>query len=574
MAGKSFRSQSFAINRGSSRRTMSTSTTSGRLSQFRVFRRDRVLALLCILLVPCIGLPPVIAQDSSAIEKTPTRRQPLWPRFPAGSGVPVLIAPTDSGTDTDDVELLPPDEEDESLPIDPVRPNGTVTPPTLPDPIDDYTTYRITPGSGLTTRDAAAVRLAISADALDMIFQKEQLTRGEVNDCILGARVHGQQSTETKSHLELVPDEMQATFEVVLDGLTSAETFGATNIAGIVSSSDSRFEMRKRFSFDGRQFRTSSPAATVWPNQTNHAAVPLRGNVPVLRRIIGSLAYNEAERRRPAAQQITAYRVTEDASSKFNSRVDDALGKLQADWAGKVIPLAERHLPALDFPIARTTATHAIFALPSPWARANEDLLGADWVERGDSISFAVHESALRAGIERLNLGGFEIGPGDYDNAIRKFAPGVVDGSPPSFLGQTGSLVLDEDEPAYVTFRDGKLNAVLNAAIKTPVGQLPTQRITMPWTFAADDQSVYCDPGPATVEPINGDTNPLMAAVRPFIVAQLAQELLPLRMPREVTLPTQSGDQKFRLRFQDLRCRNGWLVLGWQVIPDESDESK
>lgn len=429
----------------------------------------------------------------------------------------------------------------------------------------NYQSFKISPGSGLRTEDAAAVRLAISADLLRKVFSRTTSQCGDVNDCILGARVTGQQQTQTSTELVLVPNTAAAAFEVVLSGVTNANTFGATEIAGIVSSTNSRFEMRKPFSFDGQQFRTSTPGATVWPDQHNHAAVPLRGNVPILRRVIGAIAYNEAERRRPASQRITAYRVTEDASGQFNTRVDEALGKLQGEWTGKVIPLVKEHLPSIDYPLARSTADHAIFALPSPWATADRDPLDESWVERGGAVSFAVHESALKAGIERLALGGFDVGPGDYDRAIRQFAPGVVDGPIPKFDAQTGSLVLDTDDPAHVEFRDGQFRVILNAKIKTPIGELPTQKITMPWTFAADSEWFYSDPGEPTVEPATTESSPMMGLVRPIIVAQLKKELLPLKMPRTITLPTQGSEAEIKLHLKDLKCRDGWLVIGWDA---------
>lgn len=431
----------------------------------------------------------------------------------------------------------------------------------------DYEARKITPGSGSRGEEAAAVRLAISGDLLKDVFRRTNCETGGVDDFILGAKVTGEQQTKTTTELVLVPSTGQAAFEVVLSGVTNSETFGATAIAGVVSSSNNRFEMRKPFSFDGRTIRTSTPAATVWPQQTNRAAVPLRGNIPVLRRVIGSIAYREAERRKPASQRITAYRVTEDASGQFNTRVDEALAELQSGWSDKLIPLAKKHLPNIDLPIARTTATHAIFSLPSPWARANEDPLAGDWVERGDSISFAVHESALLAGIERLNLGGLTVAPGDYDRAIRQFAPGVVDGDAPVFAAQTGSLVLDETNPAYVKFRNGEFTVVMNARIKTPVGELPMQKITMPWTFAADETSVFVDPGTPTVESASDESSPMMAIVRPIIVSQLQQELISLRMPRAITVPGKDDADDIRLLFQDVKCRDGWLVLGWQAFP-------
>ena len=397
------------------------------------------------------------------------------------------------------------------------------------------------------------------------MFRQTASNCGDVNDCILGAKVTGTQKTDTTTELLLMPDPAKASFEVVLSGETNSETFGAQSIAGVISSSNNRFQMIKPFSFDGRQFCTSTPSAVVWPNQTNQVAVPLRGNVPVLRRVIGAMAFREAERRKPAAQRITAYRVTNDASGTFNRRVDEALQRLQERWVNEVIPLAKKHLPNLDLPLARSTSTHAVFSLPSPWAQADSDPLDVAWVNRGSAVSFAVHQSALRAGIERLSIGGQEVGAGGYDEAIRQFAPGIVFGEKPTFSGRTGTLVLDEDEPAYVEFRDGRFVVVMNARIKTPVGELPAQRITMPWTFSADRDYVYVDPEKPTVEAADSESDGMMDVARPFIVQQLERELVQIRLPRTKTLPIGDG-KSVTLRFQDLRCRDGWLLLGWEAV--------
>lgn len=437
--------------------------------------------------------------------------------------------------------------------------------PTWPS-IENYETLRVSP-DGSSDEATASVRLAISETLLQRVFKKDTSRFGDVNDCILGARVTGQQQTNTQTTLRLVPDNSKASFEIVLAGVTQSETFGATSIAGVVSSTNSRFEMVKPFSFDGQTITTASPGATVWPQQTNKAAVALRGNVPILGRVIGAYAYREAERRRPRSEQITANRVTNDAAGQFNQRVDNALSQLQSDWTNKVVGTVRKYLPTIDTPLARTTSSHAVFSLPSPWANATAETLPEGWESFGDGVSFAVHESAMNAGVDRLSLGGFEIAAGDWDSAVRRFLPGIIESAIPTFGAQTGSLVLDENEPAEVQLLNGQVRVILNARIKTPLGELPAQRITMPWRFSSDDDSIYATPDEPLVEPIGEDTNPMMAAVRPFLKTQLETELLPLKFPRRFTQPIGQGEEAktATVTFNTLTARNGWMVIGLNI---------
>lgn len=535
-------------------------------------RRFSTSAVSAAVIVVWISSFAAVGQSEAQWQRRGYAFQPR-PQVAQSLPAPVLPPPSyfSDGVPLDGVLL-------ESVPFD----NGVIMPqppasvaPILPS-IDQYQTWRVPSASPSFSfmsdaEKSSAVRIAISSPLLSAIFRRASSQSGPVDDCVLGAKVTGQQQTQTRTALRLVPNANKAAFEIVLSGRTLSDTFGATSIAGIVSSTNSQFEMTKPFSFDGQQFMTSTPGAVVWPQQTNKAAVALRGNVPILRRVIGSFAYQEAERRRPQSEQITAKRVTQDASGRFNGRVDEALEKLQSDWSNKVVATAAKYLPNLDFPTARTTSDHAIFTLPSPWAAAENDQLPAAWTTTGNAISFAVHESALLAGIERLQLGGFTIGPGDWDQAVRNVLPNIVDGGEPIFGAQTGALVLSQNNPARVKFRDNQVVVVLTAKVSTPVGELPPQRITLPWTVRIADTTVYAEPGEPVVEAATSDDNAMMAMVRAFMVTQLKTEVLPLKFPRSITRPLGADNdaKSVTATFASMVSEDGWLRLGWDATVSE-----
>ena len=416
------------------------------------------------------------------------------------------------------------------------------------------------------------VRLSLGADLLGRLFRDERQRSGAVSDQVLGASVVGSQRTQTRTSLRLKPCAEAALFEVVLEGRTVTETTGSTSVAAVAGRGDHRFEMVKPVRFDGDRVTTASPSAVVWPRLSNMAAVPLRGNVPVVRRMVGRAAFAEAERRRPAAERIAAGRVTESAAGAFNAAVDVGLAKLQAAWDGKALAVLERGLPEASRPTASTTAEALTLKLPTPNAEAAEP--PAAWDGRG-GVSLAVHESAVVAALGRLDLGGREVEPGGWDALVGRLMPKSRTARRPSAESSSlGTLRLADDEPVSVRFDGGLAEVTLRAAVDSPLGLSPVQRITIPWAVSADESSVYLEPRQPRVEAdgAEGDGTGsgaigdalapgLMDKVRDIVEAKVAEEMRPVRLPRSASVPL--GDRELTLRLADVRLRDGWLVVSW-----------
>ena len=366
-----------------------------------------------------------------------------------------------------------------------------------------------------------------------------------------------------------------ASFAVVLEGRTLNETTAGTPVAAIASRGDHRFEMTKAFRFDGDRVQTSTPSAVVWPRQTNLAAVPLRGRIPVVARVIGRIAYEEAERRRPAAERIAADRVTRAAAQNFNTAVDEALSRLQTVWDDKLLTVLERALPEAKRPTASTSATHVTLKLPTP--NAEQADLPADWADAGDGMSLAVHESAVMAALKMLDLGGREVPRGDWDGLVGRLMPNSRTADRPvdedGAAATLGTLILADEDPVDVSFAGGRATIVLRAKVQSPLGTSPIQRITIPWTVSADASTVYIEPGQPSVEAdgfeddgdsFGGATAPgLMDRVRGLVEMKVAEEMRPIELARSADVPV--SERTMTARVANVRLRDGWLVISWDA---------
>lgn len=116
--------------------------------------------------------------------------------------------------------------------------------------------------------------------------------------------------------------------ELQLRGRTRNQTENRTQQAVILSTGEHYFLLSKLVRFDGTELTTRSPAAFLFPHQVNRGAVTSGSMVPVLGRMADQMALSVAEQHRPAAERLTAERITRQVVPQFNQSVDQRLTEL------------------------------------------------------------------------------------------------------------------------------------------------------------------------------------------------------------------------------------------------------
>ena len=259
------------------------------------------------------------------------------------------------------------------------------------------------------------IHVAVSQKFLDELIRVESQEAGPVRDCILGAQVIGSQQTETSLHVRLIPNDNQAELEFQLSGTTRNSTENRTPQAVIQSEGMHRFEVSKSVQFDGNRIQTRSPSAVMFPRQQNNAALTPASAIPILGPLVSEYALGVAEQRRPAAERITAERITGQVVPKFNDAIDKRLASLNTQWL-EVLP---KQLPQFGIitPTTRVQTTDQQMTVSFAWdavlncpeyvpPAGNEDVAG---------LRLAVHSEAVNVWLASLPLGGLEIPVNDLD---------------------------------------------------------------------------------------------------------------------------------------------------------------
>src|SRR5690606_4783826 len=172
---------------------------------------------------------------------------------------------------------------------------------------------------------SGSVRVIIPEAFLNRLLARSDTDTGPVVDNILGANVTGSQNTNTTLSVDVTECPQLARMQLQLTGTTQNQTIGVTPQAAVRSRGAHEFRLTKQVDFDGLTFATRSPAAWVTPRLTNEGAATRRTGVPLLGPLSNQIALTEAERRRPAAEQVITRRLTDQGAPRFNQEVDQQL---------------------------------------------------------------------------------------------------------------------------------------------------------------------------------------------------------------------------------------------------------
>jgi hypothetical protein len=224
----------------------------------------------------------------------------------------------------------------------PAGQSDTAWPPAVsaPQPVTAYYPPATLEDAGpLLQQVPGSVRAIVPEVFLNRLLARSETDTGPVVDNILGANVTGSQYTNTTVTVDVLRCAQLARMELQLNGTTVNQTIGVTPQAAVRSRGTHDFRLTKQVDFDGLQFSTRSPAAWVTPRLNNEgAATPLTG-VPLLGPLANQIALNEAQRRRPAAEQVITRRLTDQVAPRFNQEVDQQLSDANVHL--------QRHVPTL-----------------------------------------------------------------------------------------------------------------------------------------------------------------------------------------------------------------------------------
>jgi hypothetical protein len=487
--------------------------------------------------------PQVAPAEPTLADPAGTPKAPLSdaPRFTA-PGVPTLKTP--------------------ALPLQPAIPPASIRP--LPQSLTPALIRPQTPTTpppqtitSLRPDGSPCLLIDVTTAYLNRLVSTPRQDAGPVSDTILGARVQGEQTTQSAVWIRTLPCSELARLDVNLGGQSCTRTTAVTPQAAIDMSGRQKFDLHKSVEFDGARFITRTPATQLDVCQQNLRARTGASQIPVVNSIAETIALNQAELRQPLARQEAARRVTNRVVPPFNQAIDDRLAAAN-DWLTNLSTTA---------PNAYTFLTTAHWS--STETGVNGQLLASAPVEtaappiRGGA-TVRLHESFGPSLSTALSLNGREISVDRIRNWIGVFGADVSghsEGSVPTLpAASNASLRLADDRPLSFLFRDNELRIVFRASIRAGEEvELPVHRVMVGYSIRPSGDSFELQPLPVSVEAEAGQSV-VSTAVEQVIRTQIESRLQPITITADIIPPTASG---VRPRVSDVTAENGWLTVAF-----------
>ncbi|MFO1093642.1 MAG: hypothetical protein U0992_10065 [Planctomycetaceae bacterium] len=418
-------------------------------------------------------------------------------------------------------------------------------------PCDCTTTARhIATTPPLPTDANGALIIDVHESLLNRIIGRTDQRQSPVRDFVLGADVHGVESTTTSISINLRESAQGVGLDLVLSGNNRSETVGYTPQAAIQTLGQHRFTATKFVLHDGNLFRTERPHVDVVPfNQTVGANTPVSG-VPLLGPLASSIAFQAAESQRSAGEAIAAQKIREGVGTEFNRRIDAELARLNRGWLDHVMPALQQYgfsglriqgrssqeWAQYSVRIADgATATERVptpVSQPVPTRRVTAQRLtpttDGDPIEADTIGRLTFRDAALNDSLSRLGLAGATIRMADVVEpatallSVLDTLQGLgieIEPVPPEAIAAIKSLTVrfDDQSPLQIMYANNEIVIDARAALTLPpLVDLPMTPITLRYTVDnTTEDAVSLRPAGFKLQPSDGGGFALGSIIAP-----------------------------------------------------------
>ncbi len=187
------------------------------------------------------------------------------------------------------------------------------------------------------------LRVAASEGLLRKIMGDHKSEASWINQCVMGARINGQQCTNTNVTVDLRPSSDSARIALVVDGTVQANTTGYTSQATVFATGNHYFRAEKDVFLNGSG--VSSSPATVGANANTHVygAKTKHSGFPIIGRIADGIALDIAQSKSGEANAYTAQQIRDEVGPRLDSEAQSKFDKANLELETRVWgPLREQ----------------------------------------------------------------------------------------------------------------------------------------------------------------------------------------------------------------------------------------
>ncbi len=411
-------------------------------------------------------------------------------------------------------------------------------------------------------------RIIATEPFLTKLAQRSRTDSGPVDDFILGAKVDGQQTTNTTVGIDVQPNVKNIQFALTLSGVAQTSTQGVTDQATIFTSGYHQFWAKKSIAFDGDKFLSWPATINVQANNTTTGARTGASGVPIFGGIVDNYAVGKAREKRYESEQIASGKLQAQVLPRFDSEVNGEFGNFSKKLEDSVIPSLKKNRL---YPSARSFMSSESEIYVS--TRLMEDgELAADSARltamSATGAAVHLHETMLNNAFDRMNLGGRSFTEGELANEISKalsaalgrdikFGTNKADDKP-----DTTKFVLPKTDSIRMRIENGSITLVIRMGLE-PEGReaIPTQEISAPIMVSIEGDSLKLTAGEVTVSPVDAVANAVEQRARAAVVTTKIQKALPVRTVNRFIDVKRDDGSSVKVAIVAVKANGGWLSI-------------
>lgn len=403
---------------------------------------------------------------------------------------------------------------------------------------------------------------------LNKFVAEERTENGPVDDCILGAKVDGTQSTTTDVGLDILRSRDRIRFDLIANGHVCSDTQGVTDQATVYTLGSHYFTAKKEVDFDGYTFSTQKARIGVNANnQTYDVSTQLDG-IPLLNMFGKIIARSETARRRPEAEAIAASRISDRVLPKMDSETDKAFAKATTDLndsfyadlkKGNLYPSAmtfESTDDHISFDTRTMEAGELAGSRPNGFAPA----------DKGATIE--VHESAVNNLFDRVGIAGKSLTEDEFARLMADYMEKTFGRKieaierPKDYEGDNTRFNFAKEDPIRVKFEGGAVILTIRAGLKREgEDDIPVQEIEVPITFTVDGDMIVAEAADASdiaVRPVERPDSIQVQIARATAIRKKVSDSLP-RRELDRAFDVHLNEKQVDLQITEIVFLNGWL---------------
>lgn len=426
------------------------------------------------------------------------------------------------------------------------------------------------------------LRVLVSEGFLNKIVSERRAENGIVDDCILGAKVDGCQTTWTSVGIDLVPSYGMAKLCLYADGQIQSNTQGVTRQATIYTAGNHSFRAEKPIYFDGDNFMTQPAGVGVNANNTTVGADTIYDWIPLLGRFANKKAIEESIKKKPESEAIARGKISSQLLPKFNSEVDRKFG-VGGDLNGQLQPALTRVKAKNVYPQTKSYYSTDNWLIGD--ARlATDTELAANTPVGGlaiDGCYVQIHESFLGNTLSRAGLAGKRYTEEQVVQVLTDWFSELLGKKleTPKVVEKAGgkddqlTFIFDATDPIRFKAVNGELTLLIRAAIEQTkaakdgaqpeVMSIPAQEIAVPLRTKIEGEKILITRGDVQVA----------AVERPEGIAERAEQVTRARVIKdrfEKAIEPREEDRAFyvdkdgvrlQLKVDEITTADGWMTV-------------